>query len=91
MIAAECFVNFLEEVGPFLLGDTANEGSADTRFIQGAFNQEVAPGAVFNAMECDGVVRLLRSIEEGNEGTLQSGVPIGRTAGAVSSRVSTVG
>ena len=55
-------MNFSEEVGPFLLDDTAEEVGADPRFIKDAVNQEVAPGGLFHPMECNGVVWLICSV-----------------------------
>ena len=43
-------------------------GDADSSLVKGSVNQEVAPSVLFNTMELDGVIRLLRSIQDGEEG-----------------------
>ena len=65
MVAAKAFMYLPEEVGPFLSGNAANEGSANTSLGKGTFYEMVAPSAMLNAAKRDRVFWLFCSSEEG--------------------------
>ena len=92
MIVAEVFMNFLEEGGPLLLGDTVEEGSVDPYFIASLVHQNVAPGVMFSMQQkVMGFSSSSIPLEKDKRRALQSGASIERMVVVVSFGVLAVG